>query len=99
MTADFTYSVGRDGLRNLEHQPDHQRQRRLVPALLAHGYPANQFSNVNILSAINKSRYDATTVMLQRRFPRATLAGALHVRACHGVRRLDRRAWRRRGAA
>ena len=73
VTADFTYSVGRDGLRSLNINPIINGQRRLVPALLAHGYPANQFSNVNILSAINKSRYDATTVMLQRRFPRATL--------------------------
>ena len=73
LTADFTYSAARDGLRNLNLNPIINGQRRLVPALLAHGYPANQFSNVNILSAINKSRYDATTVMLQRRFPRATL--------------------------
>jgi hypothetical protein len=46
-------------------QPDPRRVRARLPA--------NQFSNVNILSAINKARYDATTVMLQRRLPRATL--------------------------
>jgi hypothetical protein len=72
VSADFTYSVGRDGLRSLNINPLVSGQRLLVPALVAHGYAANQFSNVNILSAINKSRYDATTVMFQRRFPRAT---------------------------
>ena len=37
------------------------------------GIPDVPLSDVNILAAINKSRYDALTFMFQRRFPRATL--------------------------
>ena len=41
VSVDFTHSVGRHGLRKLNINPIVNGQRRLVAALLAHGYPAN----------------------------------------------------------
>jgi hypothetical protein len=82
VSADFTHSVGHNGVRNLNLNPIINGTRLLVPALVAAGYPANQFGNVTILNSINRSRYDALTFQFQRRFPRATfqahytLAGA-----------------------
>jgi hypothetical protein len=73
VSIDYTYSEGRNELRPLNINPSLNGTRRLAPALVANGYPANQFSSVMILSSINKSRYNALTFLFQRRMPRATL--------------------------
>jgi hypothetical protein len=73
LSADYTLSLGRDELRSLNINPILNGTRRLVPALVAAGLPANQFAAVNILSSINKSKYNALTLMFQRRLPHATL--------------------------
>ena len=73
LSVDFTLSQGRNELRIININPILNGTRRLAPALIAHGLPGNSLGNVNILSSINKSRYDALTLLFQRRFPRATL--------------------------
>jgi carboxypeptidase family protein len=73
VSVDFTLSEGRNELRIININPILNGTRRLAPALVAHGLPANSLGNVNILSAINKSRYDGLTFLFQRRFPRATM--------------------------
>jgi hypothetical protein len=73
LSIDATLSLGRNELRTLNVNPILNGTRRLAPDLIAHGLPGNQFGSVNILSSINKSKYDALTFLFQRRFPRATL--------------------------
>jgi hypothetical protein len=73
LSVDATLSEGRNELRVININPIINGTRRLAPTLIAHGYPGNQLGNVNILSSINKSKYDALTFLFQRRFPRATL--------------------------
>ena len=73
VSVDYTLSEGRNELRPLNINPLINGVRRLAPALAAAGLPANQFSSVMILSSINKSKYDALTLLFQRRMPRATL--------------------------
>jgi len=73
VSVDFTLSQGRNELRVININPILNGTRRLAPALVAHGLPANALGNVNILSSINKSRYDALTFLFQRRFPKATM--------------------------
>jgi hypothetical protein len=92
LSADLSHSIGRKGLRALNINPIVGGSRLLAPALLAAGFPANQFGTVNIYNSINKSRYDALTLMLQRRFPHATfqahytLAGAFAYGGSTGAR-------------
>jgi hypothetical protein len=73
MSVDYTLTIGRNELRTMNINPLINGVRRLAPALAAAGQPSNQFGTVNILSSINKSRYNALTFLFQRRFPRATL--------------------------
>ncbi|PYR70853.1 MAG: hypothetical protein DMF88_01565 [Acidobacteria bacterium] len=73
VSVDYTLSLGRHELRSLNVNPTLNGVRRLAPALVAGGYPANQFAAVNVLSSINRSKYDALTLLFQRRMPRATL--------------------------
>ena len=73
LSVDFTLSLGRHELRTMNINPILNGQRRLAPALVGAGLPANSLGPVNILSSINKSRYDALTFLFQRRFPRATM--------------------------
>ena len=73
VSVDFTLSQGRNELRVMNINPILNGQRRLAPTLVADGLPANSLGNVNILSSINKSRYDALTFLFQRRFPKATM--------------------------
>jgi hypothetical protein len=73
MSIDYTLSEGRNELRQININPIINGTRRLAAAQVAAGYPANQFSQVRILSSINKSKYNALTFLFQRRFPRATL--------------------------
>jgi type 1 fimbria pilin len=73
LSIDYTLSQGRNELRVININPIINGTRRLAPTLIAAGLPGNQFGNVNILSSINKSKYDALTFLFQRRFPRVTL--------------------------
>jgi len=73
LSVDYTLSEGRHELRSTNINPILNGQRRLAPALAAAGYPRDQFAAVNILSSINRSKYDALTFLFQRRMPRATL--------------------------
>lgn len=61
LSIDYTHMEGPKRQTIVEHQPYHQR-----PAQTGTGV-------VFLLSAINKTRCDALTFMLQRRLPRATL--------------------------
>jgi carboxypeptidase family protein len=73
LSVDYTLSEGRHELRTLNANPIINGQRLLAPALVAHGYLPDAFANVNILSSINRSKYDALTLLFQRRLPHATL--------------------------
>src|SRR5262249_42510553 len=67
LSVDFTLSEGRNELRVININPILNGTRRLAPALITHGLPGNALGTVNILSSINKSRYDALTFLFQRR--------------------------------
>jgi hypothetical protein len=73
LSVDYTLIEGRNELRGMNINPLISGTRLLAPQLLAAGLPANQFGPVMVLSSINKSKYDALTLLFQRRFPRATL--------------------------
>ena len=73
LSVDYTLAEGRHTLRTLNINPILNGQRRLASALVAAGYPADQFANVNILGSFSKSKYDALTFLFQRRMPHATL--------------------------
>ncbi|PYS54742.1 MAG: hypothetical protein DMG13_07055 [Acidobacteria bacterium] len=73
VSIDVTHVVGRRELRTLNINPIVNGQRVLAPDFLrVYGF-SNLFNDVRILSSMNKSRYDAMTLKLQRRLPRATL--------------------------
>jgi len=73
VSIDVTRIVGRRELRTLNINPIVNGQRVLAPDFLrVYGIP-NPLNDVRILSSMNKSRYDAMTIKLQRRLPRATL--------------------------
>ena len=73
LSVDYTHVDGRKEKRQLNINPIISGQRRLAPDFQrAFGSPT-YLSNVFLLSAVNKSRYDALTFMFQRRLPRATL--------------------------
>jgi hypothetical protein len=73
VSIDVTHIVGRRELRTLNINPIINGQRVLAPDFLrVYGIP-NPLNDVRILSSMNKSRYDAMTIKLQRRIPRATL--------------------------
>src|SRR5437016_4995436 len=73
LSVDYTLSEGRHELRGSNIDPIINGQRLLVPQLVAHGYAPDQFANLMVLSSINRSKYDALTLLFQRRMPRATL--------------------------
>jgi hypothetical protein len=73
LSVDFAHVVGRRELRTLNINPIVNGQRVLAPEFLrVYGF-SNPFNDVRILSSMNKSRYDAMTIKLQRRLARATL--------------------------
>jgi len=82
VSIDVTHEVGRRELRTLNINPIVNGQRVLAPDFLqVYGF-SNPFNDVRILASMNKSRYDAMTIKLQRRLRRLTfqthytLAGA-----------------------
>ena len=73
LSVDYTHTEGRNEVRSTELNPIINGTRLLVPDFRrVYGIP-NPLGSVRILASINKSRYDALTFKLQRRFPRATL--------------------------
>ncbi len=92
VSIDFTHTLGRSEKRRMNINPIISGQRRLAPDFQrALGNP-DYFSDVFILSANNKSRYDALTFLFQRRMPRLTvqahytLAGAYSYGGSPGTR-------------
>jgi hypothetical protein len=82
LSVDYTHIEGRREVRQTDINPIINGQRLLAPDFQrVLGIP-NPLSRIDIVAAINESRYDALTFRLQRRFPRATfqahytLAGA-----------------------
>jgi Carboxypeptidase regulatory-like domain/TonB dependent receptor len=73
LSVDYSHVEGRRELRQLNLSPIINGTRKLAPDFVRAGLPANTLSTVNVLSAINKSRYQALTFLFQRRYPRATL--------------------------
>ena len=73
LSVDYSHVEGRKELRQLNLSPIINGVRKLAPDFVRAGLPANTLSTVNVLSAINKSRYQALTFLFQRRYPRATL--------------------------
>jgi Carboxypeptidase regulatory-like domain/TonB dependent receptor len=73
VSVDYTHVEGRRELRTLNINPIVNGQRVLAPDFLRVFGQANYLNDVRILSSGNQSRYDAMTVKLQRRLPRATL--------------------------
>jgi hypothetical protein len=73
VSVDFTHVEGRNVLRQINPNPIVNGQRVLAPDFLrVFGIP-NVLNRIDILSSVAESRYDALTVRLQRRLPRATL--------------------------
>jgi hypothetical protein len=73
VSVDFTHARGSHEFRTLNINPIVNGQRSWRPSSRrAFGNP-NYLSAVNIFWAGNKSQYDAMTVKLERRLPRATL--------------------------
>jgi hypothetical protein len=71
--VDYTHAQGSHEFRTLNINPIVNGTRLLAPKFAAvYGNP-NYLSAVNIFWAGNKSQYDAMTVKLERRLPRATL--------------------------
>jgi hypothetical protein len=73
LSVDYSHVEGRKEMRQLNLSPIINGVRKLAPEYVKAGLPANTLSTVNILAAINKSRYQALTFLFQRRYPRATL--------------------------
>jgi hypothetical protein len=73
LSVDFTHTLGRHEVRQLELNPIINGTRLLVPEFRRVYGITNTLGNVRVISPINKSRYDALTFLFQRRFPRATL--------------------------
>ena len=73
LSVDYSHVEGRQELRQLNLSPIINGVRKLAPDYVRAGLPANTLSTVNVLAAINKSRYQALTFLFQRRYPRATL--------------------------
>jgi len=74
LSIDYTHVEGRNEFRTLNINPIVNGGPRVLAADFQRVFGvANYLTNVNIYSSINKSRYTAMTVKLQRRLPRATL--------------------------
>ena len=73
LSIDYSHHEGRKDKRQLNLNPILNGQRRLAPDFERVFGDPGILSNVLVLSAINKTRYDALTFLLQRRMPRATL--------------------------
>jgi len=73
LSVDFTHVEGRNELRQTNPNPIVDGRRFLADDFVrVFGIP-NVLNRIDILSSIGRSRYDAMTVRLQRRLPRATL--------------------------
>jgi Carboxypeptidase regulatory-like domain/TonB dependent receptor len=72
-SVDYTHQEGRNEKRPIEIDPIISGRRLLADDFLRVYGVTNTLGNVRILTAINKSRYDALTFLFQRRFPKATL--------------------------
>jgi hypothetical protein len=73
LSIDYTHVEGRKDKRRLDINPIINGQRRLAPEFQRVFGDPDLLSDVFLLSAINKTRYDALTFLFQRRLPRATL--------------------------
>lgn len=73
LSVDFTHMEGRKDKRQLDINPIINGRRRLAPDFQRVFGNPDVLSDVFLLSAINKTRYDALTFLFQRRLPRATL--------------------------
>jgi hypothetical protein len=73
VAVDYTHVEGRNEKRQLNINPIINGRRRLADDFQRVFGNANYLSNVRILSAINKSRYDALTFLFRRRMPRMTV--------------------------
>ena len=73
LTVDYTHVEGRNEMRQLELNPIVNGTRIMVPDFQRVFRVPNTLSNVFVRAGINKSRYDALTFRVQRRFPKATL--------------------------
>ena len=74
LSIDYTQVEGRHEFRTLNINPIVNGGPRVLAADFQRAFGvANYLTNLNIYSSINKSRYSALTVKLQRRLPRATL--------------------------
>jgi hypothetical protein len=73
LAVDYSHIEGRKEKRQLNINPIINGRRRLADDFQrVYGVP-NLLSDVRILSAINKSRYDALTFLFRRRMPRMTV--------------------------
>jgi hypothetical protein len=72
LSADYTHVEGRRQFKTLQINPVVNGQRVLAPALAKVFGDPNLLLPVNIIASVNRSRYDALTVQLLRRLPRAT---------------------------
>jgi hypothetical protein len=73
VSVDYTHVEGRNELRTMNINPIVNGRRVLADDFVRVFGNANYLNDVRILSSINKSRYDAMTVKMQRRLPRTTL--------------------------
>jgi hypothetical protein len=73
VAVDFTHFEGRNEKRQTSINPIINGRRRLADEFQrVFGVP-NYLSDVRILAGINKSRYDALTILFRRRMPRMTV--------------------------
>ena len=73
LSIDFTHMEGRREKRRMNINPILNGTRRLAPDFRRVFGDPDYLSDVFILSANNKSRYDALTFLFQRRMPRLTV--------------------------
>jgi hypothetical protein len=73
VAIDYTHMEGRKEKRQLSINPIINRQRLLAPDFQRVFGDPDYLGDVRILAGINKSRYDALTVLFRRRLPRATV--------------------------
>jgi hypothetical protein len=72
LAVDYTHTEGRKEKRQFNPNPIVNGQRVLVPDFIAAGLAPNSLARIDIVAGNNRSRYDALTLRLQGRFPRAT---------------------------
>jgi hypothetical protein len=73
VAIDYTHAEGRNEKRQLEINPRLGGRRRLADDFQRVFGDPNRLGSVQILSGINKSRYDALTFLLKRRMERMTI--------------------------